>query len=286
MIPLLDTHQHLIYPEHVSYAWTNQCPPLANQVFPLETYEQLTEGLEIAATLFMEVDADDADYKKEARLIKALSHDPRNSIAGVIASIRPELDEGFDAWLEESIALGVVGYRRVLHVVDDSVSQSTTFRANIAKIGAVGKPFDLCFLARQLPLAYNLAAACANTQFILNHCGVPDITAGKIEPWRDNIKKISELENISCKLSGIMAYCAPGTASLETIKPYIDHILECFGPERIVWGSDWPLVNLANGLPDWITITRTILADLAHDEARAIAHINAIRIYNISSNLN
>ncbi len=79
-----------------------------------------------------------------------------------------------------------------------------------------------------------------------------------------------------------MAYCAPGTASLETIAPYVDHVLAAFGPDRIVWGSDWPVVNLAQGLHEWMAVTRAILGQLSEEDANAIAHRTAERIYQIS----
>ena len=115
-------------------------------------------------------------------------------------------------------------------------------------------------------LRKRLAQACENTSMILNHCGVPSIANDGLDPWRQDIEALSQIPNVTCKLSGLMAYCAPGTASLETIEPYVDHVLKCFGPKRIVWGSDWPVVNLGKGLPEWITVTRKILDKLSTDE--------------------
>ena len=79
-----------------------------------------------------------------------------------------------------------------------------------------------------------------------------------------------------------MAYCAPGTSSQETIQPYVDHVLDCFGPKRMVWGSDWPVVNLGKGIQEWISVSRNILNTLSDDEAKLIAHVNAEKIYNVS----
>ena len=93
------------------------------------------------------------------------------------------------------------------------------------------------------------------------------------------IKLLSEIPNVNCKLSGLMAYCAPGTSSYETIEPYVDHVLNTFGPKRIVWGSDWPVVNLGKGLEEWISVTRKILDKLSPDESKLIAHANAEKIY-------
>ena len=281
MISLLDTHQHLVYREKASYGWTKDIPPLAEGNFTLDDYKTLTEGLGIGGTLFMETGVDDPDYQQETRFVKSLAENADNGMIGLISSIRPESDEGFETWLEETIAMGVVGYRRILHVMPDDTSQSDIFRNNVRKIGVSGKTFDICFLPGQLPIACELAKACENTKLILNHCGVPDIAGDGFDPWRQDIKALAQIPNVICKLSGLMAYCTPGTSSLETIEPYVDHALNCFGPNRMVWGSDWPVVNLAKGLPEWIAVTRKILGKLSADEASSIAYGTAQTVYKV-----
>ena len=281
MISLLDTHQHLVYREKASYGWTKDIPPLAEENFILDDYKTLTEGLGIGGTLFMETGVDDPDYQQETRFVKSLADNSDNGMIGLISSIRPESDEAFENWLEETIEMGVVGYRRILHVMPDDTSQSDIFRKNVRKIGVSGKTFDICFLPGQLPIACELAKACENTKLILNHCGVPDIAGDGLDPWRQDIKALAQIPNVICKLSGLMAYCAPGTSSLETIEPFVDHVLNCFGPNRMVWGSDWPVVNLAKGLPEWIAVTRKILGKLSADEASSIAYGTAQIVYKV-----
>ena len=281
MISLLDTHQHLVYREKASYGWTKDIPSLAEGNFTLDDYKTLTEGLGIGGTLFMETGVDDPDYQQETRFVKSLADNSDNGMIGLISSIRPESDEAFETWLEETIEMGVVGYRRILHVMPDDTSQSDIFRKNVRKIGVSGKTFDICFLPGQLPIACELAKACENTKLILNHCGVPDIAGDGLDPWRQDIKALAQIPNVICKLSGLMAYCAPGTSSLETIEPYVDHVLNCFGPNRMVWGSDWPVVNLAKGLPEWIAVTRKILGKLSVDEASSIAYGTAQIVYKV-----
>ena len=281
MIPLLDTHQHLVYRDIASYGWTKDIPPLAKDNFVLEDYKNLTEGFGIDGTLFMETGVDDSDYKKEIKFVKSLANNSDNNLIGLISSIRPETEEGFEEWLNATIEMGVVGYRRILHVMPDETSQNEIFRRNVRKIGDVGKTFDICFLPTQLNVAKELAQACENTSMILNHCGVPSIANDGLDPWRQDIEALSQIPNVTCKLSGLMAYCAPGTVSLETIEPYVDHVLKCFGPKRIVWGSDWPVVNLGKGLPEWITVTRKILDKLSTDEANAIANGTAQTVYKV-----
>ena len=279
MIKLLDTHQHLVYRDVASYSWAKDIPPLATDNFTVEDYLKLTEGLGVGGTLFMETGVDDPDYQNEAKYVQKLSDNPNNGIKGLIVSIRPE-DDSFDAWFNETLQMNVSGYRRILPVMPDDTSQAQTFRDNVKKIGKAGKPFDICYLPTQLSIAYDFAKDCSEVNLVLNHCGVPSIAAGEIDQWGKDIKKLAELPNVFCKLSGLMAYCAPGTSSQETIQPYVDHVLETFGPSRMVWGSDWPVVNLGKGIQEWISVTRNILSKLSDSEAEAIANLNAQKIYN------
>lgn len=283
MTRLIDTHQHLIYPSQMDYGWTEGVPELANQAFPVELYRDLSAEADLAGSLFMEVGVDDSDFQDETRFIADLAKSGTSGILGIVSSCRPELDAGFSDWLDECDLLGVSGYRRILHVMPDEISTTEVFRRNVRKIGDRGLPFDLCLLARQLPIGVDLARACENTQMVLNHCGVPDIAGGGLDPWRDHIRELSRLPNLNCKLSGILAYCAPGTSELETIRPYVDHVLECFGPARMVWGSDWPVVNMGADLPTWIGITQSILSELSESEAAAIGSENAKRIYRLNA---
>ncbi|SMH45978.1 amidohydrolase [Maritimibacter sp. HL-12] len=282
MIGLIDTHQHLIYPEVAGYGWTKGIPALEGQAFRLDDYKAVSEGAGIAGTLFMETAVDEGDIRAETEHVAGLASDPANGIEGLIATARPETDEGFEAWIETARGMGAVGFRRILHVVDDEMSTTETFRANIRRIGAADMTFDMCFLARQLPLATELADACDQTRLVLDHCGVPDIAGGGLDPWRARMTDLAARPNVICKLSGIMAYCAPGEASYEAVKPYVDHVLEVFGPKRMIWGSDWPVVNMGSGFGDWLAVTRQILDGLGDDEARAIAQGTAIDVFRLS----
>jgi predicted TIM-barrel fold metal-dependent hydrolase len=273
----IDTHQHLLYRDRLSYAWTARVPALAAGDFTLADYRDLTAGRGVAGSIFMEVDAD--DYQAEARLIAGLVGTQR--LLGQIASCRPETELGFDAWMEECATLHVKGFRRILHEAPDDLSRSDIFRRNLRKIGAAGLPFDLVVLARQHPVAIDLLRNCPDQPFVLDHCGVPDVAGGGFASWSTSLRALAAFSNLSIKLSGIAAYCAPGTATHAAIKPYVDHVIDCFGPSRMVWGSDWPVVNLRSTLPDWLSMSRAMIADLSMDERSAIAHGNAKRLYHV-----
>lgn len=276
----IDTHQHLIFRDRLGYGWTAGLPALAAGDFTVADYQALTVGAGVAATLFMECGVDDGDWQAEARFVAGLVADPANRMLGQIAGCRPE-EDGIEGWLDECADLHVVGLRRILHVVSDEMSQSAQFRASLRAIGRRGLPFDLCFLARQLPVARALLAACPDQHFVLDHCGVPDIAGGDFAAWAAEIRALAAFPNVVCKLSGITAYCAPGAATGAAVAPYVAHVLDCFGADRVLWGSDWPVVNLGAGLPAWIAISRSLLAGLSDTERHAVAQGTARRVYRL-----
>jgi len=279
-IPILDTHQHLVYPENWPYSWTNDIPALSGKAFRYDDYINLTRGAGVAGTIFMETSPDDPHWRAETKFVYELASKPGSLIKGVIANCRPE-DEGFQHYVESIRHQKLVGFRRILHVMPDDLSQKPAFAENVRWLGTQKLTFDLCFLARQLPIAIELARKCPQTQLILDHCGVPDIAGGAINPWRSCIREISRIPNVACKISGVLAYCKPGKATLDAIGPYVDHVIECFGTDRVVWGSDWPVVVINSSLPEWIRMTRELVSRLSESEQWKILHDNAVRIYRV-----
>lgn len=276
---LIDTHQHLILPDRLGYAWTTGIPALAGASFTPADYAGLTNGKGVIGTVFMETGVDDADYQTEARLIADLVG--QGGMLGQIASCRPEEDAGFDAWLEECEDLHVVGFRRILHVVDEGISQSQTFRKNLKKIGQRGLPFDLCFFARQHGLAEDLLASCPDQVFVLDHCGNPDIASGAFAPWAESLRRLAGFPNLFIKFSGIPTNCAGRPVTADLLQPYFDHMLDCFEPSRILWGGDWPVVNINSTLPDWIDLTRDLCRGLSDAEQDQIGQSIAITVYGL-----
>lgn len=274
---LIDAHLHLIHRDQLTYNWLPNAPWLAPGDYSFADMTALSKG-RITGSVFMEVDV--SDYAKEARMVHAMMQaEPR--LIGQIAGCNPAEAAGFDGWLAACDALNVVGFRRILHEGSDDISRSDTFRRNVRAIGATGRVYDMVFLARQLPVALELARACPDMTLVLDHCGVPDVAGGAMDPWRADMAALAALPHVHCKLSGILAYCAPGTASLEVVRPWVEHVIDVFGPDRVLWGSDWPVVNKGGGLPLWLDITDGLLAGLSAAEQAAVRAGTARRVYKL-----
>lgn len=276
---LIDTHQHLLLRDKLRYPWADGAGIGGRDYTPAD-YAAVTAGRGVVSTIFMETAVDDADYRAEARLVAGLIG--TGGMLGQIASCRPEIDAGFDDWLAECRGLGVVGFRRILHTVDPGISQSETFRTNLRKIGAAGYPFDICVFARQHPLAEDLLRGCSDQPFVLDHFGNPDIAGDGFAAWAAGLTRLASYPNLSVKFSGITVNARRDQLTVATLQPYADHLLACFGPQRIVWGGDWPVCDLGSGLPGWIDLTHGLLAGLTEAERHAIGVGTALRIYRVS----
>jgi predicted TIM-barrel fold metal-dependent hydrolase len=279
---MIDTHQHLIYRDRLRYAWTEDIAALSRGSFTTDDYARELQGRDIAGTIFMECAVDEADYREEARIVAGVMRAGGSGLLGQVASCRPEVDAGFAGWLDEGPSLGVLGYRRVLHVVPDDVAMDPRLRRNLKALGQRGLPFDLCFFPRQLrAVALDLVQDCDEQVLVLDHCGCPEIGAGAFDDWARDLAAIARHPHVMCKLSGLTAYCAPGPHDAATLRPWVDHALAHFGPERMLWGSDWPVADLGAGLAGWIDITRELLAPLTEAERHAILEGTARRVYRL-----
>ncbi|ADE53249.1 amidohydrolase family protein [Coraliomargarita akajimensis] len=280
-IPILDTHQHLVLAKHWPYSWTNDIPALAGKVFDYEAYLKAIEGTGIASTLFMETTPDDPHWLEEAKVVDGFSREEGSLIQGLIANCRPE-EGGFDDYLASLEGYRVHGLRRFLHAAPEGTADSSHFVPNLRRLALREWTFDLCVFEHQLQLAERLARACPEVQFILDHCGVPAINGGNYKDWANAIRDLSKVDNVACKLSGVLAYCPEGEATTERVRPYVEHCIECFDWDRVVWGSDWPVVTITSSLQYWVASTRELIAKEDPGNQAKLLHRNAERIYNLN----
>ena len=141
--------------------------------------------------------------------------------------------------------------------------------------------FDICARADQLPIIIELIDSCPNVQFILDHCGVPDIKNGFYSPWAEQMKDVAKRPNVIAKISGVIAYGDADSWALSDIKPYFDHTVDVFGVERIIWGSDSPVCNLGGGLATWVALTHNLTAEWSKYERNCFYSENAKKLWTI-----
>lgn len=278
---IIDTHQHLWDKDLFRYAWLQSLPKL-DRSFRLSDYQEATRGLEIEKTVFVECDVDDEQVEDEILHILRLAERPGSRIAGIVASCRPEKD-GFESHLEKLRGRPKLkGIRRILHTHSDELGKSKTFIENVRKLEDYGLSFDICVLARQLPIAINLVARCPGVTFILDHCGVPQVKERVMHPWREHIQEIATLPNVYCKVSGLVAYADPANWKPEDLRPFVDHVLESFGWDRVMFGSDWPVCTPAASYRQWVEALLSLTQAAGEANQGRLFRDNAIRAYRLS----
>ncbi|NDD63743.1 MAG: amidohydrolase, partial [Acidobacteria bacterium] len=243
-IRLIDTHQHVWYPEIFSYSWlSNQS--LLDRRFDTDDYREATTGIEVIQSVFVEADVDPVNMVDETRYVLALAERPDNTISGVVASARPESEE-----FPRQIAAiaghpALKGIRRLLQSERDQLATDPVFLRNVESLGNYGLSFDICVRAHQLPWAIEMVRRCPGVQFILDHCGNPEIATGISDAWRKGMAEMATLPNVACKVSGIVVNGDWQNWSEEDLQPAVDWTIDCFGWDRVMFGSDWPVCTLA-----------------------------------------
>ncbi|MFQ5684675.1 MAG: amidohydrolase family protein [Candidatus Binatia bacterium] len=277
---ITDSHQHLIDMERFSYSWCKGISAL-NRSFRLEDYLEAARDVDLHKSIHLEADADEPDMLDETKHILSLA-DQDNPIEGVVACGRPEKTD-FKAYLDQIVSHPKLkGIRRVLHTQPDNLAESPVFIQNIRLLGQLGLSFDIVVLARQLPIAINLVKQCPGVSFILDHCGVPQVKERVLDPWRSYIKAISRLPNVACKVSGLVAYADPESWTGEDLRPFVDHVIECFGWDRVMFGSDWPVCTLAASYQQWVETLMFLTQDAGERNRRKLFQENAERVYRLS----
>lgn len=277
---IIDTHLHIIDQTALRYPWLAREPAL-NRDFLYEDYAQEARRCGITRSLHMEVDVHPDDIEAEIDYVKVKAGEAGSLLCGKIAACRPE-EDSFAELLERQRANPFVkGFRRVLHVMPDDLCQSALFRDNIRRLAGTGLTFDLCVLPRQMPQAIALIDLAPDVQFVLDHCGVPDIKAGAMHPWREHIVEIARRPNVVAKISGVIAYADPDNWTVETLRPWVEHTIGSFGWDRVVWGSDWPVCTLGGRLSTWVAATHALIAGASEGERTGLLSGNARRIWGL-----
>ena len=173
----------------------------------------------------------------------------------------------------------LVGLRPMVQdIADDDWLLRPALAPLLAAMARNDLVFDALVLPRHLPRLLRVVGRHPDLQFVLDHCGKPRLATGEIATWQRDIALLAQHSNIVCKVSGLVTEAAPDW-KIADLRQAVDHVVACFGPQRLLWGSDWPVVDLAGGYAGWFAAAETLLADLSPREKAAIFGGNAARIY-------
>jgi L-fuconolactonase len=176
------------------------------------------------------------------------------------------------------------GVRRLIqsHVGEPGWCLRPDFVEGVRAVGRAGLHFELCVYHPQMGDIIELVSTCPDVRFILDHIGKPDIRDGLREPWWSEIRTLARLPNVVCKISGVITEADHRTWTYDEVAPYIAHAIGCFGFDRVIFGSDWPVVNLAGSYKAWVDVLDRVTAGSTAQELQKLYSDNARAWYRLN----
>lgn len=275
----VDAHQHFWNYDPVRDAWiTEQMSVLKRDYLPADLEAELGRN-GIDATVAVQADQSESETDFLIELAERNSY-----IAGVVGWVdlrSPNVSERLERYSKFD---RVVGFRHIVQAErDDYFVLQHDFVRGLRCLQQFGYTFDLLVYPRQLPAAVELTSRLPEQMFVLDHLGKPEIRNGYRGGWRAQIRELASHPNVSCKLSGIVTEADWSKWTAEDCKPYLDAVFESFGPERLMFGSDWPVCLVAATYSQVVNLVREYIAQCSPDQQDAIMGANALRFYKLKT---
>jgi L-fuconolactonase len=279
--PIIDSHIHLLDQKRFGYAWSDGEPTLKRDWAP-DDLARSAKPYEIEGLVFVEVDVDMPQYLDEAEWVDELAgHDRR--VLGAVVCLPLERGPAIEPEIARVAKLASVkGVRRLIqNQPDPDYVLKPDFLAALRLLPRYGLAFDVCIFHAQAANALKMMRACPEVAFVLDHIGKPGVKAGLTEPWRRHIREMAALPNVVCKLSGVTTEADHQSWTRDQLRPYIDHVIECFGSDRILYGGDWPVSELAGSYLQWLTTLDLATSGFSPADKRKLFRDNAIKAYRL-----
>lgn len=280
---LIDSHHHLWKYSTDQYGW------ISDQMLPLRADFLLPELQQTAAESsvdgFVSVQARQSLQETDDLLAMAETEPLIAGVVGWVPLAAPEIGQTLERLADQKSLKGV------RHVVqdeeDDRFILGTDFNRGVSQLAMHDLVYDVLIFAKQLPASIEFVDQHPNVQMVLDHIAKPTITADSFDnAWEINFRELAKRENISCKFSGVVTEVRGETWSIDQIQRYWDVALEAFTPDRLMFGSDWPVCLLKTGHTQWLETVQQLASDLSVTERNKIFSTNAIRDYNLDLEAN
>jgi L-fuconolactonase len=283
---IVDAHHHLWDPHAVDYSLFRNAAKLAAVTGPhlAPDFDAVARANGVGGAVAVEAASAGAHHEKETAWLFA--EVGKSQVTQRVVAYAPVERPGVGAWLDALVVTHgkrLAGIRRTFETAPTGFAFSDGVVAGVREVARRGLPFDLVLFADRLGDVIELVRRVPEATFVLDHLGKPPLER-RIQPqWQADIAAIAKLPNVVAKVSGLITEAAGGHWDNDLVRPYVDHAAACFGWERLIFGSDWPICDLAGGYRRWLDFAAEASAGDA-GAAEPFFSGTAGRIYRIERN--
>ena len=273
----IDSHQHFWKFDPVRDSWiTDDMSAIRKDFLPEDLEKILREnGIDGCVT----VQSDQSEAENEFQLFNASRYDFIRGVVGWVDLRSPQVESRLEHYAQFP---KLKGFRHVLQGEKQrDMMLNADFRSGIALLNKFGFTYDILIYPDQLSYSRQLVEAFPEQRFVIDHLAKPRISVKEVDEWKKEILSIGRLENVYCKLSGMVTEADWRNWKKEDFKPYLDIVVESFGTRRVMFGSDWPVCLVAAGYREVLEIVRDYCSGLSQEEQSRIFGQNAIQFYNL-----
>jgi L-fuconolactonase len=272
----IDAHQHFWKFDPVRDSWIDESMQKIQRDFLPEDLLPLLQENQFSGCVA--VQASQSEDETNFLVNLAAKNDFIKGVVGWVDLRGVTIEERLSHFSSNKI---IKGFRHVVQGEPDDFMLRKDFQNGISALKQFNFTYDILIFHRQLPAAIELANQFPDQPFVIDHIAKPDIKSGDILSWKKGIQEISKAENISCKISGMVTEADWKNWKTDDLKPYLDIVFENFSADKLMFGSDWPVLNVASNYTEVVKILEDYIAQLSVENQKKIWFQNAISFYKL-----
>ncbi len=274
---VIDSHVYFWKYDKNSYNWIDSSMKALKQDYLPSDIQLTLHRNNIDACIAVQSIASQLETRFLAELANTNSF--IKAVIGWTDLLSEDAEKHLNEWQEYPVIKGI---RYNLQDKGEAIFDDTRFREGISLLGTFGYTFDLLILPGQLSAAASLASAFPGQQFVLNHCGSPDVRQPSVDRrWLDGIEELSSQQNVYCKVSGLLTQADWKQWSPAVFYPYLDKVFAAFGTGRLLFGSDWPVMLLSGIYVQWKSLLEKYMENYPDEEVSKVFGENARAVYGL-----
>jgi L-fuconolactonase len=278
---IVDAHHHFWDPSRADYPWMTDELAAIRRPFGPDDLAPVLRATGVDRTVLVQTRV---SVEETLEFLGTAAATP--FVAGVVGWVDLTASGVADAIAKLRAAPGGEHLVAIRHQVHDEPDpewlRREDVRRGIAAVGEARLAYDLLLRPRELPAALAVTQELTDVRFVIDHIAKPPIASRELQPWADLMRPFGELAHVWCKVSGMVTEADWVSWQPDDLRPYVQHVLDVFGPDRLLFGSDWPVCLVAGSYQQVFDAARAALGDLTTDEVAAIFGGNAAEVYRLN----